>query len=161
MVDGVLPSKLLMGGIWENTRKDSWIMKVFISHAHTDEPLVKKVAAVLEDIGLEVWDDTREIMPGDNWADKVAQALQESEAMVVLLTPDALRSSWVRRDIEYALGEQGYRKRVIPVLVGDPKDFPQEEVPWILRHLPMIKLAEHAQEEEGMRQIAQALLEVA
>jgi hypothetical protein len=57
MVDGVLPSKLLMGGIWENTRKDSWIMKVFISHAHTDEPLVKKVAAVLEDIGLEVWDD--------------------------------------------------------------------------------------------------------
>jgi len=136
-------------------------MKVFISHAHTDEPLVKKVAAVLEDTGLEVWDDTREIMPGDNWADKVAQALQESEAMVVLLTPDALRSRWVRRDIEYALGKQGYRKRVIPVLVGDSKDFPKEEVPWILRYLPMIKLTEHAQEEEGMRQIAQALLEVA
>src|SRR5215510_13878551 len=135
-------------------------MKVFISHAHTDEPLVKKVAAVLEDIGLEVWDDTREIMHGDNLDDKVAQALQESGAMVVLLTPDALRSRWVRRDIEYALGEQSYRKRVIPVLVGDPKDFPKEEVPWILRHLRMIKLAEHAQ-EEGMRQIAQALLEVA
>ena len=69
-------------------------MKVFISHAHTDEPLVNKVAAVLKDAGLEVWDDTREIMPGDNWAHKVAQALQESEAMVILLTPDALRSRW-------------------------------------------------------------------
>jgi TIR domain len=82
-------------------------MKVFISHAHTDEPLVKKVAVGLKEAGLEVWDDTREIMPGDNWADKVAQALRESETMVVLLTPDALRSSWVRRDVEYALGEQG------------------------------------------------------
>ena len=136
-------------------------MKVFISHAHTDEPLVKKIAAVLEDAGLEVWDDTREIMPGDNWADKVARALEESEAMVVILTPDALRSSWVRRDIDYALGEQGYRKRLIPVLVGDPKEFSKEEVPWILRHLRMIKLAEHAKAEEGIRQIAQALLEVA
>jgi len=136
-------------------------MKVFISHAHTDEPLVRKVAAVLEDAGLEVWDDTREIMPGDNWADKVARALQESDAMVILLTPDALRSRWIRRDIEYALGEQSYRKRVIPVLVGDPQEFPREEVPWILRHLRMMKLAEHAQEEGGMLHIAQALLEVA
>lgn len=136
-------------------------MKVFISHAHTDEPLVKKVAAALEDAGLEVWDDTREIMPGDNWANKVAQALQESEAMVVLLTPDALRSNWVRRDIEYALGEQGYRKRLIPVLVGDPENLPPEDVPWILRHLRIIKLAEHAKEDEGIRQIAQALLDVA
>jgi hypothetical protein len=136
-------------------------MKVFISHAHTDKPLVKKVAAVLKDAGLEVWDDTREIRPGDNWADKVAQVLQESEAMVVLLTPDALRSSWVRRDIEYALGEPSYRKRVIPVLVGDPKELSKEDVPWILRHLRMIKLTEHVKEEEGIKQIAQALLEVA
>jgi TIR domain len=104
---------------------------------------------------------TGEIMPGDNWANKVAQALQESEAMVVLLTPDALRSNWVRRDIEYALGAQGYRKRLIPVFVGDPEELPKEDVPWILRHLRIIKLAEHAKEEEGIRQIAQALLEVA
>ena len=124
-------------------------MKVFISHAHTDESLVKKVVTVLEDAGLEVWDDTREIMPGDNWADKVAQALQESEAMVVLLTPDALRSSWVRRDIEYALGEQNYRKRLIPVLVGDLQELSKEDVPWILRHLRMIKLAEHTKEDSN------------
>jgi hypothetical protein len=50
---------------------------------------------------------------------------------------------------------------LIPVLVGDPKELPKEDVPWILRHLRMIKLAEHAKEEEGIRQIAQALLEVA
>ena len=68
-------------------------MKVFISHAYTDEPFVRKVAAGLEKVGLEVWDATREILPGDNWAAKVARALEESEAMVVLFTPDALRSN--------------------------------------------------------------------
>ena len=48
------------------------------------------------------------VLPGDNWPNKVDQALQESDAMVVLLTADALRASWVRREIQYALGEQKY-----------------------------------------------------
>ena len=136
-------------------------MKVFISHAYTDDPFVRKVAAGLEEVGLEVWDATREILPGDNWADKIAQALQESEAMVVLLTPDALLSSPVRWDIQYALGEQNYRNRLIPVLIGDPENLPKENVPWILRRLQMIDMNEYVEEEEGINQIAQALLEAA
>ncbi|MFQ5639797.1 MAG: toll/interleukin-1 receptor domain-containing protein [bacterium] len=135
-------------------------MKVFISYTQSDEKLARKVAASLEQAGLDVWDD-REILPGDNWADKIAQALRESDAMVVLLTPEALRSSWVSRDIEYALGEKGYSKRLIPVLVGPPKKISKENIPWILRHLQLIMLAEPDKEEEGIRQIAQALLDAA
>ena len=137
------------------------MMKVFISYAHSDEALAQKVVAILKKAGLEVWDDTREILPGDNWAEQVAKALKESEAMVVLLTPEATRSRWVRREIEYALGEKRYSKRLISVLVGDPADFPQEDIPWILWRLQMIKLAEYEKEEEGIQQIAQALLEAA
>lgn len=135
-------------------------MKVFISYAHSDEALVRKIVAILKRAGLEVWDDS-EILPGDNWAEQVAQALKESEAMVVLLTPEATRSRWVRREIEYALGEKRYSKRLIPVLVGDPTDFSQEDIPWILWRFQMIKLAEYDKEEEGIQQIAQALLEAA
>lgn len=131
-------------------------MKVFISYAHADDAFVRKVEAGLEKVGLEVWDANREVLPGDNWADKIAQALKESEAMVVFLTPEALRSNWVRWEIEYALGEQGYRKRLIPVLVGKPEG----DVPWILRHLPMIDMGELT-EEEGINRISQALLEAA
>lgn len=133
-------------------------MKVFISHADADETFVKKLATGLEEAGFEAWDASREILPGDNWADKTARALQESEAMVVLLSPDALRSSWVRREIDYALGEQRYSNRLIPVL---PKELNEEEVPWILRHLRMVQLGEDVKEEEGIHQIAQALLETA
>lgn len=135
-------------------------MKVFISYENRAEPLVQRVAAALEEAGLEVWDAARQILPGDNFAGKIAQALQESEAMVVLITPEALRSKWIRWEVDYALGEQGYARRLIPVLVGDPEELPMENVPWILRRLPMLRLDESPEEEE-IKRIAQALLEVA
>ena len=140
-------------------------MKVFISHAHSDEQLAQKVAAILQEAGLEVWDAMREIMPGDNWAQHVSNALQESEAMVVLLTPDAVQSEWVRREmrwnIEYALGEVRFRSRLIPVVAGDPDVLYTESVPWILRHQKMVDLTEHENEEEGIREVARTLLHVA
>ena len=114
---------------------------------------------------MEVWDAAREILPGDNWAQQVSNALQESEAMVVLLTPDAVRSQWVRwemrRDIEYALGEKRFRRRLIPVVAGDPDVLKTEDVPWILRRQKMINLTEHENEEEGIREVARTLLQVA
>lgn len=136
-------------------------MKVFISHSHKDEALAKKVAVVLEEAGLDVWDPSREIMPGDNWAEKIGQALEESEAMVVLLTPEALETQWVRDEINYALGKVKYQNRLIPVLVGNPKKFPQENIPWILKRLKMINLPEQGKDEESIKQIAQALKEEA
>ena len=140
-------------------------MKVFISHAHSDEHLAQKVAAILQEAGLEVWDAMREILPGDNWAQEVSNALQESEAMVILLTPDAVRSEWVRREmrwnIEYALGEVRFRSRLIPVVAGDPDILNTEGVPWILRHQKMVDLTRHENEEEGIREVARTLLQVA
>ena len=32
-------------------------MKVFISYAHSDEALVRKIVVLLKETGLEVWDD--------------------------------------------------------------------------------------------------------
>ncbi|MGH7450587.1 MAG: toll/interleukin-1 receptor domain-containing protein [bacterium] len=137
-------------------------MKVFISHSHSqiDEPLVRTVTKALQNAGLEVWDDRIEIFPGDNWAEKVAQALRESEAMVVLLTPNALDSQWVDHDIGYALGEYRFRNRLVTVLAGPPEKLPEEKIPWILRRLKIIKLGENGKEDH-IKQIAQALLETA
>ena len=140
-------------------------MKVFISHTHSDQRLAHKIAAILEQAGLEVWDASREILPGDNWAQEVSNALQESEAMVILLTPDAVRSEWVRREmrwnIAYALGEVRFRSRLIPVVAGDPNILNTESVPWILRHQKMVDLTQHENEEEGIREVARTLLQVA
>jgi hypothetical protein len=132
-------------------------MQVFLSYAEPDESFARKVAAGLEKEGLKVWYDRREILPGQNWAESVAKALRESRAMVVLLTRAALRSSSVQRDIDYALGDQTFSHRLIPVIVGSPKDLPSEDIPWILKKLKPITLSEPGNPDKGIREIADAL----
>ena len=100
-------------------------MKVFISHSHVDDALAYQVAETLKSAGFDVWDE-RQILPGENWAARVGDALEQSEAMVVLLTPAGLASQEVRSDIGYALGNKNYSGRVISVLSG-PQDKASEE----------------------------------
>ena len=54
--------------------------------------LARRVGDALEEAGLEVWDAERDVLPGDNLALEAGQALQDSDAMVVLLTPAGVRS---------------------------------------------------------------------
>ncbi|MGH9425686.1 MAG: toll/interleukin-1 receptor domain-containing protein [Terriglobia bacterium] len=135
-------------------------MQVFISHSHETEALARKVGEALKRAGHGVWSD-QEILPGDNWAEKIAQALEQSHAMVVLLTPHSLHSTSVRREIDYALSRKSFNKRLIPVLVGSEGEIAFENLPWILRHLNLIKLPAHGKEEEGINQITRALQAVA
>lgn len=136
-------------------------MKVFISYSRKDEALADKVAAILEEAGLDAWYDKREIMPGENWAEKIAKGLKESDAMVVLLTPNALESDSVRLDIDFALSENAYNKRLIPVIVGEQAELPALKIPWIFKHLKTVRLPEHGRNKEQLKQIATALKEVA
>jgi len=132
-------------------------MKVFLSHTHKDSFLAKKIASALVASGLDVWNAETEILPGDNWAEKISNALKESDAMVVLLTPESLESRIVQREIEYALGDKSYNKRLIPVLVGSEENVSIESIPWILRRLNMVRLSKPEQTEEGINQITEAL----
>jgi hypothetical protein len=135
-------------------------MRVFISHASTDTKLARQVAEILRDAGFQVWDDSQ-ILPGENWGEKLAEALQESEAMVVLLTPNSIRSPNIKYEVGYALGKEYYKGRVISVLAAPPETLAQEDIPWVLHKFRMIHLRDQERDEEGLRRIAQALEETA
>jgi hypothetical protein len=133
-------------------------MQVFISYADRDELLARKVTDGLKKAGLKVWYEGYEILPGENWADKIAKALRESDAMVVLLTQDALHSNRVRRDIEYALGVKKYKERLIPVMVGtSDNDFGQSYFPWVLWSSRRVSIPKNGKQERAIKQIAEAL----
>jgi hypothetical protein len=134
-------------------------MKVFISHAFADKDLAQQVADVLRASGFQVWDESQ-VLPGDNWGEKLAEALQDSDAMVVLLTRNSLQSPNVSYEIGYALGKKAYKDRVVPVIVGSPKQLPRDKIPWVLNRFHVIDLAETGS-EEGLRRIAQVLQEAA
>jgi hypothetical protein len=109
-------------------------MRVFLSYSSADEDFAKQLGSQLSMRGCEVWDPSERLFPGDNWSLKIGEALAESRAMIVLLSPDSMKSEWVRREIDYALGDRNYEGRVFPVVVR-----PTEEVPWILRKFQVLR----------------------
>ena len=132
-------------------------MKVFISHSNKDDALASQIASYLEKAGLEVWYDNHEVVPGENWADKIGRGLSESDAMVVLVTPTALESNILSRDVDYALTQKRFKGRLVPVLAGDARRFQGWSIPWIFNHLPIISLKENNTSEKDLDQIAQVL----
>ena len=134
-------------------------MKVFLSHSSNDRDLLQKITDEPTQAGMEVWDDTREIYPSDNWAQVTSQALEESQAMVVLFTPESIDSKWIKWSIGFALGNISYDHRLVPVLVGDPNRFTKENMPypWIFRNLKVVNLPDHRKNDENIKQIADAI----
>jgi hypothetical protein len=125
-------------------------MRIFFSYAASDRDFAKDIASRLAEEGYEVSHPDQELSPGDNWSLKIGEALRDSKAMVVLLTPEAVRSDWVRREIEYALGSKNYKGRLIPVVIR-----PTQDIPWILRKFPMIQASKNP--VETSKRIVEAL----
>ena len=122
-------------------------MKVFLSYSAEDRELAKKLASQLAQAGFDTWDPAEARFPGDNWALRIGKALQESEAMVVLVSPKSMKSSSVRQEVEYAIGSSRYKGRLIPVVVKPTKD-----IHWILKRFPTVQIGGDL--ADAVRQIA-------
>jgi hypothetical protein len=105
-------------------------MQIFLSYDRSDQTFAKAVSSQLERRGFSVWSPGEEVLPGDNIWLRAGEALKKSRAMVVLVSPDSMRSENVRREIEYDLGDPNYEGRLFPVRVR-----PTGDIPWILRKL--------------------------
>jgi hypothetical protein len=130
-------------------------MKVFISHAEEDQDLAEALTSSLMKEGFDVWRPDHDVFPGDNLAEKVAQAIKTSEAMVIVYSPEAERSPSVGYEIQYALGSLRYKNRVVTVVKGK-----SVEPPWILTRLPLVHISKR-DSGEAARQVAELLREVA
>jgi hypothetical protein len=67
-------------------------MKVFLSYADADRSYTQGLASELTREGYQVWNAAQEVLPGENFPLKIGEALEQSTAMVVLLSPEAVKS---------------------------------------------------------------------
>jgi len=134
-------------------------MQVFISHAQDDSALAGLIAKELQDSGFQVWTPA-ELFPGDNWAKAMGEALDHSQAMVVLLTPSWLASPYAKNEVTYALGKETYKDRVIPVFASSPQQFSRDSIPWILKSFPSVDLDKMGA-KKGIAKLSKVLLEAA
>lgn len=101
-------------------------MKVFISHSHDDKQIVRRIVDDLNKNGVEVWLDENLISPGELWTDKITEALQSSDVILVIMSRNTSESRWQTFEIAFSVAAQrgDPSKRIIPVLVDRQADVP-------------------------------------
>jgi formylglycine-generating enzyme required for sulfatase activity len=110
--------------------------RVFVSHHHSPEEdiFTARLVADLEAAGADVWVDTSGIT-NDDFVRKISEGLTGRQWLVLVMTPDALRSPWVQREVNAALNEltAGRMRGVLP-LVMQPCQEPAVPMLWRTLH---------------------------
>jgi hypothetical protein len=96
--------------------------KVFVSHSSDDTPFATKLVADLCAAGAHAWLDTNDLGAG-NFQERISAALDECDWFVLVLTRNALASTWVRQETHAAnaLVHSGEIKNMIFIKAGPVK----------------------------------------
>ena len=109
--------------------------EVFLSHAHQDYTVVIRTADELRRHGVKVWYSEHSIVGAQQWLDEIGEALNRCDSFVLLLTPAAVASKWVKHEVTAALNDDRYQGRVIPLLL---KNCNYKKLAWPLANLQII-----------------------
>jgi tetratricopeptide (TPR) repeat protein len=91
---------------------------VFISYSQEDLEAADKVVRFLESVNHRCWITPRDIPAGDDWAEAIISAIDNSEAVVLILSASSNSSPHVRREIEHAVS---ICRKIIPVVIENVK----------------------------------------
>ncbi len=87
-------------------------ISLFISYAHADSALVDRLEADLRKEGCDPWVDRERLAGGLRWRRELQAAVDRSQVLLVVLSPEAVTSENVQQEYGYA-SEEG--KVVIPL----------------------------------------------
>ena len=99
--------------------------KLFISHSSRDDDFVRELQQALGDHGVSAWIDSRELLPGGLLDTDIAKEIDDASTYAVVVSPDALQSKWVGKELRHALDVQKQRGKdrfpVIPLSLNGTK----------------------------------------
>ena len=77
---------------------------VFISYAREDSDAAKRLREDLKDAGLNPWLDKEELLPGQNWENKIKVAISRSRYFVPLFSKTSIeKKGYVQSEFKFAL----------------------------------------------------------
>jgi hypothetical protein len=111
------------------------VSQIFLSYRHVppDEQLAEGLCSHLEKLGLRVFLD-KQIRVGLDWVAEIDRQLRASDAFVVFLSEDSIRSDMVRQEVQtaYELRQEG-RMAIFPVRVGFEGKLPYDLASYLNR----------------------------
>jgi hypothetical protein len=87
--------------------------QVFVSHATADKWLAKVICERIEGTGATTFRDDRDINGGDDIPEEIRRQIKQSREIVVLLTPESIKSQWVTLEIGAAWGKSKRMKIIV------------------------------------------------
>ena len=85
--------------------------------------------------GLPVWYSRTDIVGSRQWHDDIGHALQRCDWFLLVLSPSAVESVWVKRELLYSLDQNRLADRIVPIEY-QPCDY--ERLSWTLPSLQII-----------------------
>jgi hypothetical protein len=91
------------------------VRHIFISHVEEDADVAKAIAKGLEKVGYRTWYYERDSKPGPSYLLQTSKAIEESQAIIVVISPHSLSSRQVT--VEVIRGHEA-GKHFVPLLRG-------------------------------------------
>src|SRR5262245_16643342 len=100
---------------------------VFISYARKDTAFVRRLHEAFVAAHREPWIDWRDIPPATDWLGEIFSAIDATQAVVLVISPDSAASAVCKAEIEHAVLQN---KRLIPIVYRDvdPRDLSEAVV---------------------------------
>jgi TIR domain len=97
--------------------------RVFISHSSLDRDVVEREIIVpLTKSGIDIWYSKDSIQTATEWEVSIRDGLKMCDWFLVIMSPHAVASKWVRREVHWAMEKR--EGRIVPVMMQkcDPED---------------------------------------
>lgn len=114
---------------------------IFLSYRSLEVDFALRLATDLKNAGVRVWMDRLELKPADDWRRGIETGLNQSEAMICVMSPDYATSEYCRRELatidDFNLSEKNTDKKrpVFPVFI---RPVPEPQKPIEIRRLQYI-----------------------
>lgn len=103
--------------------------EVFLSHSSKDRKFANALTEVLRHHSVPVWFSKTNVKGAQQWHDEIGAALKRCDWFLLILSPNSVKSMWVKRELLFALQQNHYENRIIPLLLR-PCD--HERLSWTL-----------------------------
>lgn len=90
--------------------------EVFLSHSSRNRAFVSRLADLLARHDIPAFFSERHIVGAQEWHDQIGKALRRCDWFLLILSPNSVNSKWVKSELMYALNDDRYRERIVPIL---------------------------------------------
>lgn len=110
---------------------------VMASYARADVEAVRPIVRAIQtaydflQLNVHVWIDLDQLRPGQVWESEIERVLRDCIGLLVFVSPAAMQSDWVRRELEAALVRR--ERLILPVILSAVMELPPDlaRIQWV------------------------------